>query len=371
MRILFHKDFVIMLITTLIIFYFILFSSSSIYGQPAILPLYTSTRNFFDTNTGTLLHSGLSPDPHASSIFNQESNNCPNEIAIYVHGVWTSEGNAKEQTERVNLSLNSLNYTIPVIGYTWDSNTHFSIEYTSISQEGWSVAKIIANKNGPLLAKYIIDFKDNCPNSDIRILAHSLGSRVVLSSLEYLSTHQNTFVNQSSKIIKSVHLMGAAVDNEEVSLNSIAGFNNPFPWFAIPSCTIDKSDVKFAYGNAIQEVVEDFYNLVNSDDNVLQLFYPCAEGGNYALGQTGKDMILSVQAPTNYHDIEGIEDEIKPNLDANADGEADFGLCYSAVCDKGEGDNHAGYIGYRDLLIENTIDDDGVMNVVIEYWLSK
>ena len=165
--------------------------------------------------------------------------------------------------------------------------------------------------------------------------------------------------------------MGAAVDNEEVSLNSIAGFNNPFPWFAIPSCTIDKSGIKFAYGNAIQKVVEDFYNLVNSDDNVLQLFYPCAEGGNYALGQSGKDTILSVQTPTNYHDIEGIEKEIKPNLDANADGEADFGLCYSDVCDQGQGDNHAGYMGYRDLLKENTIDDDGAMNLVIEHWLSK
>ena len=46
-------------------------------------------------------------------------------------------------------------------------------------------------------------------------------------------------------------------------------------------------------------------------------------------------------------------------MDANADGEADFGLCYSTVCDQGQGDNHAGYIGYRDLLKENTIDDDG------------
>ena len=122
-----------------------------------------------------LLHSGLSPHPLASSIFNKESNNCPNEIAIYVHGVWTSEDNAKEQTERVSLSLDSLNYTIPVIGYTWDSNTSFSIDDISISQDGWSVAKIIANKNGPLLAKLIIDFKNNCPDSDIRIIAHSLG----------------------------------------------------------------------------------------------------------------------------------------------------------------------------------------------------
>jgi hypothetical protein len=41
-------------------------------------------------------------------------------------------------------------------------------------------------------------------------------------------------------------------------LNSIAGFNNPFPWFAIPSCTIDESGVKFAYGKSIQNIVEDF-----------------------------------------------------------------------------------------------------------------
>jgi esterase/lipase superfamily enzyme len=75
------------------------------------------------------------------------------------------------------------------------------------------------------LAKFIIDFKNNCPNSDIRIMAHSLGSRVVLSALDYLFNHQNEFNinNQTSKIIKSVHLMGAAVDNEEISVNSIGG----------------------------------------------------------------------------------------------------------------------------------------------------
>jgi hypothetical protein len=261
MRFLFPKNFITMLIAVSLISYLVLYSTSSIFGQPATAaPLYTSTRNFFDTNTGTLLHSGLSPEPSASSLFNQEANNCPNEVAIYVHGVWASEDSAKEQTERVGLSLASLNNTIPLMGYSWDSDTPFDPEDPSISQEGWNIAKIIAKKNGPLLAKFIIDFKDNCPNSEIRIMAHSLGSRVVLSALDYLFNHQNEFNinNQTSKIIKSVHLMGAAVDKEKISLNSIAGFNNPFPWFAIPSCTIDESGVKFAYGKSIQNIVEDF-----------------------------------------------------------------------------------------------------------------
>jgi hypothetical protein len=377
MRFSFPKNFITMFIAALMISFFILYSASSIFGQPATAaPLYTSTRNFFDTNTGTLLHSGLSPEPPASSLFNQEANNCPNEVAIYIHGVWASEDAAKEQTERVGLSLASLNNTIPLMGYSWDSDTPFDPEDPSISQEGWNIAKIIAKKNGPLLAKFIIDFKDNCPNSEIRIMAHSLGSRVVLSALDYLFNHQNEFNinNQTSKIIKSIHLMGAAVDNEEVSLNSIAGLNNPFPWFAIPSCTIDESGVKFAYGKSIQNIVEDFYNLVNSEDNVLERFYPCAEGGNVALGQGGKDGDNSVQTPTNYHDIEGIEAEIKPGLDADADGESDFGLCFFSpffsACDRHKGDNHAGYMGYRDILHENAIDDDGVIDLVVQSWQS-
>ena len=44
---------------------------------------------------------------------------------MYVHGVWAPEDTAIEQTERVGLSLASLNNTIPLIGYTWDSDTVF------------------------------------------------------------------------------------------------------------------------------------------------------------------------------------------------------------------------------------------------------
>jgi hypothetical protein len=115
-RFLLHKNFITLLIAASMISYFILYSAGSIFGQPVTaVPLYTSTRNFFDTNTGTFLDSGLSPEPYASSLFNQEANNCPNEIALYVHGVGTSEDSAKEQTEIVGLSLASLNNTIQLI----------------------------------------------------------------------------------------------------------------------------------------------------------------------------------------------------------------------------------------------------------------
>src|SRR5687767_4849693 len=105
MRYLLHKNFIAILIAISMTSYFIIYSADSIFAQPAnSAPLYTSTRNFFDTDTGALLNSGLSPEPSASSLFNQESNNCPNEIAIYVHGVWALEDTAIEQTERVGLS---------------------------------------------------------------------------------------------------------------------------------------------------------------------------------------------------------------------------------------------------------------------------
>ena len=40
-----------------------------------------------------------------------------NELAVYIHGVWTGQIAAKEQIDRTNLSLNSNEYNIPVVGF--------------------------------------------------------------------------------------------------------------------------------------------------------------------------------------------------------------------------------------------------------------
>jgi hypothetical protein len=50
--------------------------------------------------------------------------------------------------------LNHNNYTIPLIGFSWISNTT------------WDKAKINAQNNGPELTKFIIGFDRTCPNTN-------------------------------------------------------------------------------------------------------------------------------------------------------------------------------------------------------------
>ena len=52
--------------------------------------------------------------------------------------------------------------------------------------------------------------------------------------------------------------MGAAVDNEEVSKNLADVFDSNY------------DDTKFAFGGSIERTVSKFYNLVNSEDDILE-----------------------------------------------------------------------------------------------------
>src|SRR5215216_1830951 len=60
---------------------------------------------------------------------------------------------------------------IYLIGFSWDSDTAFSLDDISISQLGWNIAKNIANKNGPLLEQFIDTFKQQCREDNLRIIA--------------------------------------------------------------------------------------------------------------------------------------------------------------------------------------------------------
>ena len=137
-----------------------------------------STRNHFNVETGQLSSLKNIEDYDSFYVPGLNGNPCSenNELAVYIHGVWTGQIAAKEQIDRTNLSLNSNEYSIPVVGFNWDSNT-------VINPSGWEIAKSIANQNGPKLAKFLSDLKTNCPNCNIRIIAHSLGAKVVESTL--------------------------------------------------------------------------------------------------------------------------------------------------------------------------------------------
>ena len=129
---------------------------------------------------------------------------CPPELAIIVHGWSLNETKAIERFDRANMSLQRNNYRMPVVGFSWDSNTGFQWV-----NAGWTVANLIAKENGPKLAQFIIDYNTNCTDSDVRIIAHSLGSRVTLSALDNL--YRNQKWNNGGFKISSVHFVGVAI----------------------------------------------------------------------------------------------------------------------------------------------------------------
>jgi len=282
---------------------------------------------------------------------------CPPEIIIFVHGWGDDEYKAKERLDRVKLSLEYNKYNTSLVGLSWNPNVI------------WENAKTDANQTGPKLAQFILDIKNNCKNTDIRLLAHSLGARVVLSSLE--SLYNNPAWISNNYKIASVHLLGAAVDDEEVSKN---------PQDIIDDKT-NNGTVKFAYGKSIENVTKRFYNLYSSEDNMLQPIpfaplnktfsvYPKAEN-DAALGQVPYQMSPKITLPENFV-AKNVTSELKAIPDSDSLEGWDLGLCTpQGYCKVDIGDNHGGYIGFRSYVNNNSILDDGALNVVVEDWRTK
>jgi hypothetical protein len=341
-----------------------------------------STRGSFDLKSGNVTHQPTIPS--ALTILNS---NCPGELALYIHGVWATDDMAEEQTQRVYLSLKNEGYQIPLIGFSWDSNTAFSLNDVNLSIQGWNIAKKIANNNGPLLAKFILDYKKECPNDNLRIIAHSLGSRVILSALQFMHEDKIRNDNQSSawnKKIKSIHLLGAAVNAEQISLNQVDCIHN------VPSLHCSGVD--------IESESEHFYNLYDPEDNTLASehivipscpFCVCPFCYNfvikspyqnsemhYALGENKKNG--AIRGPSNYREHNVIS-KIKSDADSNKDNRCDllvnlknFGypLNYNYCTITKLGDNHFGYMGYRNSINPQMVSSSGAIETVVKDWKS-
>ena len=156
--------------------------------------------------------------------------------------------------------------------------------------------------------------------------------------------------------------MGAAVDDEEVSTNP-------------QDILIDLTNLgtpKSDYGQAIEAVVTNFTNSFSIKDNMLEPnfekpIYPFYET-DLALGQSGYQKIpndIARSIPNNY-----IEDDVKDELVANCDADGDKKIDFPFV--EGQpittGDNHRGYLGYRNVTNNSTITDDGAINLIVENW---
>jgi Alpha/beta hydrolase of unknown function (DUF900) len=261
---------------------------------------------------------------------------CPVEMAIYIHGFNRNQDEAGEEFNRIHTSLNYNNYSIPLVGFSWASNTD------------WPKAQHNAKDSGIELAKFINEFKkpNKCPDTMIRILAHSLGAMVIESTLTSLPNNpiSNLSDTNNSKVVKSVHLLGAATDNKLITRDNPAG-------------------------NAIEQAVDKFYNLYSSQDDGLE-FNQFFEQ-HHPLGLVGLSEFPSEDWPRNYNEI-NVTSTILPLSDADGDGNLEecfegFNPIFIPKSVHGLGDNHCGYIGFRQPLFDSLI-DDGVMNVVVENW---
>lgn len=301
-----------------------------------------------------------------------DTRQCLGEWAVYIHGVWIDRDAAIEQAERIDLSLPS-DKKIPIFVFLWEGDT-------DLNPFGWDEAKDNADAAGHELADVIAESKSACPSDKIRLIAWSLGSRVVLSALD--SLENNSRWKEEGFNITSVHLMGAAVDDEKISKNQ----------FDIDHGLFDDGKV---YGTAIERNVVKFYNLYNPEDDLLERvdqieertddqprFYPRFEIDD-ALGSLGMQQasIDERDIPSNYEE-QNVQNEILAiaDADAGAINEAPFPECdvisyiFPFNCTISAtvlGDNHLGYMGFRDpsnssRLIPNG--GDGAINVVVSDW---
>ncbi|HZA47617.1 MAG TPA: hypothetical protein VE521_01690, partial [Nitrososphaera sp.] len=104
----------------------VLSSSSSVAAasSSATIPVYEITTRGVLLNAQGVNGSGYDNRYQLSDIKNLYDV-CYNETAIFVHGWDTNETEAKERLDRIKMSLERNNYTYPLIGLSWDSDTEW------------------------------------------------------------------------------------------------------------------------------------------------------------------------------------------------------------------------------------------------------
>ena len=167
-----------------------------------------STRGYYDLSSGKTLKNNfyyLYPKKDFKKLIGSK------ELTIMIHGLQNDRAGAVAKVVLARNRLRKLGYSYPVIGFSYDSNTTGSYSLIHV-KHALAVGQIIAKKNGRNLGKFIEDFKTTSPKTKIRLMGHSLGSQVILSTVEYLAKKK-----ENSGIIDSVYFFGASITEDTPS----------------------------------------------------------------------------------------------------------------------------------------------------------
>ena len=164
-----------------------------------------STRGYYDLTTGKTIKTNfyyLYPNKDFKKLINSK------EVTIMIHGLQNNNAGAVAKVLLARNRLRKLGYAYPVIGFSYDSNTTGAHLIKHV-KHALAVGQIIAKKNGRNLGKFIEDFKISSPKTKIRLMGHSLGSQVILSTVEYLAKKK-----QNTGIIESIYFFGASITED-------------------------------------------------------------------------------------------------------------------------------------------------------------
>ena len=167
-----------------------------------------STRGFYDLKTGKTINNS-SYTIYPKSTFEKISQK--SEVVIMIHGLRNNKSGALAKYVIAGKRLKSLNYKHNVVGYSYDSNTA-GVQYKSTALSALKIGVLIAKKNGKNLSKFITDLKSKNPAIKIRLMGHSLGAHVILSTIHLLAKHP-----KNNGIIESVHFFGGSIPADSMS----------------------------------------------------------------------------------------------------------------------------------------------------------
>ncbi len=230
-----------------------------------------STRGYYDLSSGVTLKNNsyyTYPKNDFKKLINSQ------EFTIMIHGLRNDNAGAVAKVVLAQKQLHKLGYSHPVIGYSYDSNTT-GAHLIKNAKRSLAVGQRIAIKNGKNLGKFIEDFKTISPKTKIRLMGHSLGSQVILSTLEYLAKKK-----QNIGIVESVYLFGASITED------------------VPSSK--------KYGKILQNIVNSkIVNHYAPKDEVLlwannEKYVKCPLGLNGAIGKSIKKYKQKLVKPKNH-----------------------------------------------------------------------
>ncbi|AFS80976.1 hypothetical protein NKOR_05450 [Candidatus Nitrosopumilus koreensis AR1] len=164
-----------------------------------------STRGYYDLKTGKTLKKNdyyLYPKKDFQKLIGLK------EFTIMIHGLRNDSTGAVAKVLLARNRLRRLGYFFPVIGFSYDSNTT-GAHLIKYAKHALSVGQNIAKKNGHNLGQFIEDFKESSPKTKIRLMGHSLGSQVILSTVEYLAKKKQNF-----GVVESVYFFGASIKDD-------------------------------------------------------------------------------------------------------------------------------------------------------------